>query len=484
MLRPANRSRLAAGIPLALLAWLAIAALAQSVPAQQSASDYPNRMIVVICPWAPGGGTDRVARFLADQLQRELGKPVVVQNQTGGSGATGHTAGAQAKPDGYTLTLGTFELSTMRAMGVANLSYRDFQPLLQVNADPAAIIVRSDAPWQSLTELLADVRAKPGTLKMSGTAAGGAWDLARAGLLLAADLPTDAVVWIPSQGSAPSLVELLGGHVDAVCCSIPEAQSQLEAGQLRILSVLARERVAEYPDAPTAIDEGIDWEAVGWRGLFLPPETPDEVRDLLTEKLVQITGSAAYREFMAQNGFGITIRTGDDFREFLEAQEARWTPVVEAAGYSAQDGQSQAVSSADPGPWFFPRLLAIGLLAGLVVLGGAEFMRTRRTAGQDSAPSALPVDENILHAAESAAGSQLFSREACLLVAGIILYVGAIPWLGFFPSTLLFATLLMIRQRLPWWQAILLSAAMLAIVYLLFVQQFRVVLPAGAWWAS
>jgi tripartite-type tricarboxylate transporter receptor subunit TctC len=483
MLRPANRSRLAAGVPLALLAWLAIAALAQPSSAQQSASDYPNRMIVVICPWAPGGGTDRVARFLADQLQRELGKPVVVQNQTGGSGATGHTAGAQARPDGYTLTLGTFELSTMRAMGVANLSYRDFQPLLQVNADPAAIIVRSDAPWQSLTELLAEVRAKPGTLKMSGTAAGGAWDLARAGLLLAADLPTDAVVWIPSQGSAPSLVELLGGHVDAVCCSIPEAQSQLEAGQLRILSVLARERVAEYPDARTAIDEGIDWEAVGWRGLFLPPETPDEVRDLLTEKLVQITGSAAYREFMAQNGFGITVRTGDDFREFLEGQEARWTPVVEAAGYSAQVGQSQAVSSADPGPWFFPRLLAIGLFAGLVVLGGAELMRARRSAARVSQSKVLPGQSTEIVAESSAAGP-LLSREACLLVAGVVVYVGAIPWLGFFPSTMLFAALLMIRQRLPWWQAILLSAAMLAIVYLLFVQQFRVVLPAGAWWAN
>jgi tripartite-type tricarboxylate transporter receptor subunit TctC len=481
MQRPSKRLELYAAMLLVLVVGTSLAAFAKQTLPPQQASDFPTRMIVVICPWAPGGGTDRVARFLADQLQRELGKPVVVQNQTGGSGATGHTAGAQARPDGYTLTLGTFELSTMRAMGVANLSYRDFQPLLQVNADPAAIIVRSDAPWKSLTDLLTDIRAKPGTLKMSGTAAGGAWDLARAGLLLAADLPTDAVVWIPSQGSAPSLVELLGGHVDAVCCSIPEAQSQLAAGQLRILSVLARERVAEYPDAPTAIDEGIDWEAVGWRGLFLPPGTPDEVRDLLTEKLVQITGSSAYREFMAQNGFGITVRTGEDFREFLEAQEARWTPVVEAAGYSARVGQSQAVASADPGPWFFPRLLAIGLLAGLFVLGGAEVVRARRSRTLVS-QSDVPPGTITEIVPDSTAAGPLLSREACLLVAGIVAYVGAIPWLGFFPSTLLFATLVMIRQRLPWWQAILLAAAMLAIVFLLFVKQFNVVLPAGAWW--
>jgi tripartite-type tricarboxylate transporter receptor subunit TctC len=242
------------------LAVVSALAFATAVSRPANAADYPNRTIVVICPWAAGGGTDRVARFLADQLQRELGQPVVVQNQTGGSGARGHAAGARARPDGYTMTMGTFELSTMRAMGISDLTYRDFLPLMQVNADPAAIIVRSDAPWHSLADLLNELRSRPGKLKMSGTAAGGAWDLARAGLLRQAELPIESVVWVPSQGSAPSLVELLGGHVDAVCCSIPEAQSQLEAGQLRVLCVMTIQPSGEDSALRTTSDDGVPWE--------------------------------------------------------------------------------------------------------------------------------------------------------------------------------------------------------------------------------
>ncbi|HUE70818.1 MAG TPA: tripartite tricarboxylate transporter substrate binding protein, partial [Pirellulaceae bacterium] len=329
--------------------WLSLLLAAALAGCQDRAGEYPTRTIVIVCPWAAGGGTDRVARFLADQLQRELGQPVVVQNQTGGSGASGHAAGARARPDGYTITMGTFELSTMRAMGISDLTYRDFQPLAQVNADPAAIFVRTDAPWRSLAEFLSDVRTRPGELKMSGTAAGGAWDLARSGLLLAADLPVESIVWAPSQGSAPSLVELLGGHIDAVCCSLPEAQSQLEAGQLRVLCVMAAQRLPDYPQVPTAKESGIDWEAVGWRGLLLPKRTPKDVRNLLDESLTRVLESDAYQEFMAKNRFGITISHGDEFTAFLDEQERRWGEVIESAGYAARGGPARVVTSSDPG---------------------------------------------------------------------------------------------------------------------------------------
>ena len=105
--------------------------------------------------------------------------------------------------------------------------------LMQLNGDPAAIFVRSDSSIKTLSDLLDAARATPGKLRMSGTGAGGVWDLARAGMLMAAGMKPDAIMWVPSQGSAPSIVELLGGHIDAVCCSLPEALSQLEAGQLR-----------------------------------------------------------------------------------------------------------------------------------------------------------------------------------------------------------------------------------------------------------
>jgi len=213
---------------------------------------YPNRSIILICPWAVGGGTDRVSRFWADALRKELGKPVTVVNRTGGSGAVGHSAGANARPDGYTLTTITFELCTMHRMNISTLTVDDYTLLLQINADPAAIIVRNDAPWKTIESFLDAIRAAPGKLKMSGTATTGAWDLARAGLLQAADIPAKSVIWVPHDGAAPSLQELLGGHIDAVCCSIPEAAPSLKGNTLRALVVMSEERLDDFPDLPTA----------------------------------------------------------------------------------------------------------------------------------------------------------------------------------------------------------------------------------------
>ena len=456
------------------LAWLPLLLAAELAGCNGPAGEYPTRTVVIVCPWAAGGGTDRVARFLADQLQRELKQPVVVQNQTGGSGASGHVAGARARPDGYTITMGTFELSTMRAMGISDLTYRDFQPLAQMNADAAAIIVRADAPWKSLGEFLNEVRASPGRLKMSGTAAGGAWDLARAGLLLAADLPVESVVWAPSQGSAPSLVELLGGHIDAVCCSLPEAQSQLEAGELRVLCVMAGERLADYPHVPTAKEGGVDWEAVGWRGFLLPKQTPEEIRRKLDGSLTRVLESDAYREFMAANRFGITIRHGDDFTAFLDEQEQRWSGIIDAAGYAADGGPARVVTSSDVGPWFFPTALAAGLVAGTCLIGVASIWRKIRL--QRPAEVQAPAGSWLRFARERG------KLDIVLLVAALAVYLLSMPWIGFFPGTLLLSTLMMARLGVRWWQALPLSAILLVVVYLLFVWQFRVVLPQSPWW--
>jgi tripartite-type tricarboxylate transporter receptor subunit TctC len=301
-----------------------------------SSAEYPTKTITIICPWNAGGGTDRVSRFLADALKTSLDVPCVVQNKTGGSGAVGHSFGANAKPDGYTITMGTFELSTMHWMGISDLTYERYTPLMQVNADAAALIVHKDAPWNSLQEFLDYVKANPGKVQMSGTATGGAWDLARAGFQIAAGLPVDSILWIPTQGSAPSLVELMGGHIDAVCCSVPEAAAQIEAGELRVLSVMSGERLADYPDYPTCKEAGIDWEMVGWRGLMLPLETPESVVIKLTEAFSEITHSEAYQSFMKKNGFGIELKQGNAFKEFLRSEDAKWEKVIDATGYASQ----------------------------------------------------------------------------------------------------------------------------------------------------
>lgn len=292
-------------------------------------TQYPSRTITIICPWAVGGGTDRLARYLASALQQELGVPCVVANKTGGAGAIGHQTGASARPDGYTLTLITFELCTMHHAGITSITYKDFDCLMQWNADPAAIVVRKDAPWQDLHQFLEEARGRPGQIRMSGTARGGAWDLARIGLLLANNQSPEDILWVPTQGAAPALVELIGGHIEAVCCSVPEAATVAE--QVRILAVMSDERLPAYPDVPTCRELGIAWTAVGWRGLAAPRGLPPQVRTTLFEVCQRIAHSQEFADFMRKNGFQVTIRQGEEFTQFLAQEDERWQPIVQAA---------------------------------------------------------------------------------------------------------------------------------------------------------
>jgi tripartite-type tricarboxylate transporter receptor subunit TctC len=430
---------------------------------------YPKRTIVILCPWAPGGGSDRVARFLADQLQHELGVPVVVVNQTGGRGFLGHAAGARARPDGYTLTLATFELCTFQAMGIADLSWRELVPLAQVNGDPAAILVRTDAPWNTLGELLEEAKAQPGKLTMSGTAAGAAWDLARAGLLLAVGLPADAIRWVPSQGAAPALVELLGGHVDTVCCSVAEAKTLIEAGQLRGLAVMGPQRLPEVPKTPTLHELGIDWEVVGWRGLMLPRDTPPAIQRRLAQCLEKIVASPAYRQFMQENGFGIVVRLGEAFGAFLAAEEAKWRDVIERVGYR----QTEAAAH-DPGPWLVPRLCGGVLAFGTLVLAASAWLR-RRALGRERGPGQVGPPDRALGSAP------LAWKPALGLTAGLIGYGLAMHWLGYFIPTSLFAWGTMVWLRLRWTTALAATVVLVGLIWVLFGQVFHVALPRGAW---
>jgi tripartite-type tricarboxylate transporter receptor subunit TctC len=294
---------------------------------------YPTKSVTIVCPWGAGGGTDRVARFLAVELENEYGKPFVVINKTGGGGAVGHGAGAYAKPDGYTLTLVTLEIATMHWMGLTKLTYEDLDYVIQMNQDPSCVIVKADAPWDSITELLVDIAMHSGKYKFSGSGAGTIWDLSRIGLFDKVGIPTDYVTWIPTKGAAPSIVELLGGHVDVITCSAPEASAQLDSGEFRALAIMADERDSKFPDVPTLKELGIDWSSGTWRGVAVPKGTPKEVISSLHEKLLKIANSEKYKDFMSKNGFGIKIRNSEEFYNFAKEQNTTWEKVLRIGGY-------------------------------------------------------------------------------------------------------------------------------------------------------
>lgn len=391
---------------------------------------------------------------MADQLQIKLGQPAVVVNKTGGSGAIGFAAGANAPADGYTITMATFELSTMHWLGISKLTYQNFTPLLQLNADAAAIILPKDSPFKTLDDLLTYIRANPGKLKMSGTAKGAAWDLARSGFLMAAGLPVDSVIWVPAKGAAPAIVELLGGHIDVVCCSVPEALTQIESGELKALTVMSPERLPEFPDVPTCKELGVQWEAVGWRGLALPKEMPVEIAAKLESVCMEIAQSDAFKTFMKKNGFAPLVRGSAEFGEFLKAQDEQWHKVIVGANIGAASISDSAAVSHDPGPWAVPTGVAIFVIFGVV------YQVARRKT-------------------QVAAGAVQSNGVLLGAIAAFAIYLLAMPYLGFFAMTAVISILAIRWLGKGWGSATVATVILMAAVYLLFVRLFRVPLPTG-----
>jgi len=314
-----------------LASLFAVALLVGGTTAAQAA--YPEQPITMICPWDAGGGTDACARIVATLMQQELGVPVNVVNRTGGSGAVGHSAIITAKPDGYTIGLGTVELSMMHWMNVAQFTARDFGTIAMVNFDPAGITVREDAPWKDYNELADYVKANPGKLKNSGTGHGGIWHLAQGAWLSTIGIPADAIRWIPSKGAAPALQDLAAGGIDMTSCSLPEAASMIEAKKARALAIMADKRDPKYPDVPTMKELGVNVEPIGaWRGVMAPKGVPEDIVKKLEDTVAKVVQSKDFIDFMNSRGYGIFFLPAKECEEFIiKADDANGT-VMKAAG--------------------------------------------------------------------------------------------------------------------------------------------------------
>lgn len=298
----------------------------------EAQTKYPTRPISFICPWGAGGGTDRVARMLGVLLEKDLGQPVTVVNRTGGGGAVGHTAGATAAPDGYTMTIVTVEITMMHWMGLAKVNYKDFKPVALLNFDPAGVNVREDAPWKNLKELLDYAKANPGKLKATGTGKGGIWDLARAGMLKTAGISIDAIPWVPSEGAAPGLAELVAGGIQVVTCSLPEARSMIEAKKAKALAIMGDKRADIFPDVPTLRELGIPWSMGAWRGVGVPKDTPDDVVKVLEKSFGKAVASAEFKDFMVKNGFGIMWKPAIEYGKFMADGDREMGAIMKEVG--------------------------------------------------------------------------------------------------------------------------------------------------------
>ena len=309
---------------------LAALCLLASLTAQAA---YPTRPITFIVPWGAGGGTDAVSRMLATLMERDLGQPVNVVNRTGGSGVVGHAAIAGARPDGYTIGMVTLEIGMMHHQGLTTLSGASFTSLALVNLDPAALQVRTDAPYKNLKELLDAVRAKPGKLKASGTGYGGSWHLALYGLLLEQKIDPVTVPFVPSQSNAAGLLDLVAGGVDMVPGSLPEARALIEAGKVRSLAIMDEKRAQLFPDVPTVKQAiGSTWVAGVWRGIAAPKGLPKDIQERLLVALKKAYDSKEFQDFMLSRGFGTIWMGPDQFAQFMAKEDAELGRLMKTVG--------------------------------------------------------------------------------------------------------------------------------------------------------
>jgi len=308
-------------------------ALLFSVLSTSVLAAYPERPITLIVPWSAGGGTDATGRMIGTLLEKELGKPVNVVNRTGGSGVVGHSAIANAKPDGYTLGVVTVEIGMMHWAGLTELTGKNYTPIALYNYDAAGLMVSVDSPWTSATDVLDAIKAEPGKHKGSGTGQGGIWHLALAGMLNTAGITPDAAPWVPSKGSAPGLQELASGGVDIVTSSIVEASALIDAGKVKSLAVMDTERNPAFPDVPTLVESAdLDWQMAAWRGLAGPEGLPDDITATLTAAFGTVWKSDEFQDFMNGRGFGLVWKPGDEFSSWMSDSDAALGGVMQAVG--------------------------------------------------------------------------------------------------------------------------------------------------------
>jgi len=309
----------------------AAAALARPALAQPR---YPARPLQMIVPWGAGGGTDATARIVAALLEKELGQPVNVVNRTGGSGVVGHSAIANANPDGYSIGIITVEIAMMHWQGLTELTYASYTPLGLVNRDAPGVQVSASSPHKDIKALAEAIKSSPpGKLKASGTGQGGIWHLALVGWLQAMGLKPDHVRWVPSNGAAPGMQDLVAGGIDIVPCSIPEARAMLDAGRARSLAIMAPERDPQFADIPTLKESlGVDFQTAVWRGIGGPLKMPVEIAQNLTGALERVYKSKEYSDFMKSRGFGMDWADGAGFGKVMADTDAAMGNAMRAAG--------------------------------------------------------------------------------------------------------------------------------------------------------
>ncbi|MDF8363643.1 Bug family tripartite tricarboxylate transporter substrate binding protein [Achromobacter anxifer] len=309
------------------LSALAISALsAVSVLSSAHAADYPARSMELVVAYQPGGGSDNTARAIAEAVRPPmLAQPTVVINKPGASGSIGWAYVANAQPDGYKLVLMTPEMLVVPLMGIGKTTVGDFQPVARFTDDPSSVTVRADAPWKTVEEFLADARKNPERIAVSNAGIGTVPHMAAAAL---GEQTGVKFVHVPYQGSAPAIMGLLAGDVQATTVAYAELQQHVETGKLRTLAVMAPKRLDNLPDVPTMKEKGADLQFSVWRGIGVPKATPANVVEKWRAAARQVAQSQDFQALMRKQSLTPSYADQPQFTADVARQEEAFKTLV------------------------------------------------------------------------------------------------------------------------------------------------------------
>ena len=293
----------------------------------------PTRAVTYIVPWGAGGGTDANSRMLASLLSKKFGVPFNVVNRTGGNGVTGHSAISKAKPDGYTVGAVTVEINTMHWVGLTDMTNENISPISLIDIVPAGVTVMKGSQFKSVTEMIAYAKENPGKLTGSGTAQGGIWHLALAGMLQAEGLAPDAIRWIPSKGAGPAMKELMAGGVDVVTVALSESKALIEQGELVGLGYMHTDRMAALPDVPTTKEElPSKWTLAAWITMSGPEGLPADIACSYEAAVKEVTATSEWAEFKASRGSDVVFMGIDELKAMMKTSDVNLGNTIKGIG--------------------------------------------------------------------------------------------------------------------------------------------------------
>lgn len=300
-----------------LSAIVAAGGMTATLSAAAYAQDWPQRPISMIVAYSAGGGTDVMARTIVPYLEKYIGDGArfAVVNRPGAGGEIGFTAIAQARPDGHTIgMINVPALITPLIDRSPEYTLESFAPIANLVLDPAALVVRADAPWKTLEEFIDHIRENPNVVTVSNGAFGGAMHMAAMRFAEEGDLE---IIHVPFPGTAPSRTAVMGGHITSAFMGLGEAASLHEEGQLRILATMAAERGDLAPDVPTFREKGIDVVWGSFRGLAAPAGVPDVVMERLVNATRKTFDDPDFREQAKQQNLPLSFLSPDEYLDVI-----------------------------------------------------------------------------------------------------------------------------------------------------------------------